>query len=338
MGAHNFFAVSKKVNANTEGFASKLSPDDARVSQVEFYSTRKGRHRRCVPAAYPMANAHKTPRKNTLVFLSFTMLYMNKTSVTKSTSLTIDFDELGSSPDFRNGLLTDVSENPRDRPVGGLPSDRPVCDYTFIKTQRLWTNGEFVPFACNFNLPIEHHKNITTMKFSEKTGRNTTKVVKSFTRNLDKSYQWSTLVGLIEKWIDRIAKVGFIIPSYEIYGEFTSNGMIHAHGIVDVICSEAYAIGVGTILGAQWIKLTKGSMVSLAKKNLTGKFDYAFAKCNNLNNFLAYAKKGPGLTAKSAEENELSLNQYLALSHLDKSEYQRKHHDKIEHDDYFNNY
>lgn len=251
--------------------------------------------------------------------------------IKQNASLTIDFDDLGSTPNFRNGLLTDVSENP--------------CDYAFIKTQHLWTNGEVVAFACNFNLPIEHHKNITTMKFSEKTGKNTTKVVKSFTKNLDKSYQWNTLIGLIEKWIDKIAKVGFIIPSYEIYGEFTSNGMIHAHGIVDVICSEAYVIGVGTILGAQWIRLTKGSMVSLAKKNLANKFDYAFAKCSNRKNYIAYAKKGPGLTAKSAEPNELPPeivlppNHYLDMVEIHgRSEFQRTHHDKTEHDDFFNNY
>lgn len=205
-------------------------------------------------------------------------------------NLTICFDDMPSinlNNDLRNGLLTDVSQNPAD-----------VSDYCYILETSFHDDKECVPFACNFNLPYDHHKNVTTHKVSKKTGTLKPVSKKIFTRELLHPLQWGVMKELITTWNKRLHKQGWIMTKMEIYGEFTSQGLIHAHGLVHIVCANAYAMGVSTIISKEWIKITKGSMASLAKKNAAGQYDYAFGRCNDPKAFIKYASKGPGLQAK----------------------------------------
>lgn len=210
-------------------------------------------------------------------------------------NLIISFDDMESinlhndlSNGFRNGLLTDVSKNPL--------AD---TDYCYKFSTSFHDYKECIPFACNFNLPYDHHKNVTTNKLSKKTGTLRAVSKKVFTKDLLKPLQWDLMTQLIESWKNRLHKQSWLISNAEIYGEFTAQGLIHAHGLVHIVCCSAYAMGVSTIIAKEWIKMTKGSMASLAKKNALGKYDYAFAKCSDSKAFLKYASKGPG---KQAEE------------------------------------
>lgn len=210
-------------------------------------------------------------------------------------NLTITFDDMESinlNTDFRNALLTDVSEN---RPGG--------TDYCFQTENILHEPDKVVPFACNFNIPLDHCKNITHNKLSKKTGTLRPVVQKVYTKDLLKPFQWATMKELLTKWMNNLNKQGWHISKTKIYGEFTSNGLIHAHGLVYIVSSRAYSIGISAIISKEWIKITKGSMNSLSKMNVQGKYDYAFAACNDVNAFLKYASKGPGLQAGVCETN-----------------------------------
>lgn len=197
-----------------------------------------------------------------------------------------DINDLILSDDFRNASLTDVSENPS-----------PDTTYVFKMKTLFHEDKETVPFACNFNLPFEHCQHLTQHKLSKSKGIIRPKVTKSYTKDLDKPLQWERMRQLLDKWIRNLHKQYWMITRAEIYGEFTANGLIHAHGIVWIICAPAYAPGISALISKEWIRITKGSMASLAKTNAAGKFDFAFSKCNNVQNFLAYASKGPGLQA-----------------------------------------
>jgi len=191
------------------------------------------------------------------------------------------------SPDsfFRNASLTDVSENLADG------------SYEFVRDTAIHDKKDTVPFACNFNLPLDHCLYKTEMKLDDSKGIIRSCVKKSYTRKLDHILQWVRMRELLEKWLNRLKKNSWMVTKVKIFGEFTANGLIHAHGIVWIIASPSYSCGISAMIANEWIKISKGSAKSLSKINSAGKEDYAFSKCNNVQNFLAYASKGPGLQA-----------------------------------------
>jgi len=213
----------------------------------------------------------------------------------------IDFSD---EPIRQDVSLTDVLP-PRDGPETIVPTNGNIksllCDYTFTNQCQMQEKYKdmFVPFACNFNIPLDHHKNETTNIYSTSKCRMVPRVKKIYTKDLPHHEQWCVLCELINKWLIQInTSCKLTFGKVKIYGEFTKQNLIHAHGVVYIKCSKAYAMGNAALLGNSWIRITRGNHASLSKINALGKHDYAFALCNNIESFMQYASKGPGLISK----------------------------------------
>jgi len=203
-------------------------------------------------------------------------------------NLTIEFNDSPQDGSMAYVSLTDVC--PMETPTA-----TPTCTYKMSYSSMI---NDGIPFACNFNVPLDHSKNHTTSYFNDKTNSVKTQITKVFTKSLPKEIQWKLLTEIIEKWLKSCEKTHkFRFTGYEIYGEFTSNGMIHAHGIVYFQVSKAYAMGVSAVISNSWLRMTKGNINSLSKMNSLGNIDYAFGYCNSVPKYLEYASKGPGLQA-----------------------------------------
>lgn len=145
--------------------------------------------------------------------------------------------------------------------------------------------------ACTFTLPLDAvYKTVTDTSFSS-TGRMKQVKKNLLVRDMSQSVQWSHLHGLIDKWLHRLAtKFRFYFHHYQIYPEFTKNGLIHAHGLLYHDCG-GYVSGRCAIFASEWCYISKSSIRATTKYNAFGKIDYAFAKCTNVPKWLEYIEK-----------------------------------------------
>lgn len=110
------------------------------------------------------------------------------------------------------------------------------------------------------------------------------------------------------KWYDRLCvnlattmyKVD--IPAYEVYTEFTKNGLVHAHGLLYI--NNSYTSGVGSVMTNIWCSINPG-VTWKAMSSKRGRFiDKAFDKCSNIPAWRKYISK---------EQTELSFDIPCAL-------------------------
>jgi hypothetical protein len=110
--------------------------------------------------------------------------------------------------------------------------------------------------------------------------------------------QWSEFTHLYTLWMKRFMRRMIctndtrVIGAYEVYPELTHRGVLHAHGLIWF--TSNYFEATGATMTKAWVELTKkmgASMTAMKKKNDKGGYDYAFAKCNNVDKWRKYITK-----------------------------------------------
>lgn len=97
----------------------------------------------------------------------------------------------------------------------------------------------------------------------------------------------------IDKWLSRCNKVLLKkeILRLEVYFELTKQGLIHGHGLLYYDDVGMYN-GFYLLIATAWARISGGSVKAMSKYNpINGRTDYAFDKCNNVENWKKYIRK-----------------------------------------------
>jgi len=107
------------------------------------------------------------------------------------------------------------------------------------------------------------------------------------------SRQCERMIPDLEKWLKKCSNI--IIKKellrIEVYFELTKNKLIHAHGILYYDNMGLYN-SFYLLMSTAWARTSGGTVKAMSKYNPTnGKTDYAFDKCNNVENWKKYIRK-----------------------------------------------
>lgn len=158
-------------------------------------------------------------------------------------------------------------------------------------TQLGYDLSECDPFACTFTFNTNTvFKKLTEISYY-KNG-NPKKVLKEILLiNVSPEQQWNYMVSQILGWrIKLSSKYKITFRQFEIYPEFTKNGLIHAHGLL-YSDSKGYASGYSLMMASVWSSMNKLDLRATWSINYQGKKDYAFAVCNNVEKWTEYIRK-----------------------------------------------
>lgn len=146
----------------------------------------------------------------------------------------------------------------------------------------------YVPYACTFTFPDDTQ--IST-NYLNKKGTFGKKYV--LMEHADIKDQRRHAENKISMWINNVNKM---IPKstpifnwFNVYFELTKKGRIHGHGLFFI--NNGYTMGISQIMTLQWSRITKGDMRAMSKIGASGRNDFAFDRCNNIEKWLEYCSK-----------------------------------------------
>ena len=160
---------------------------------------------------------------------------------------------------------------------------------SLIKCPGLGRQLELKPFACTFTYANTKVVDKKPQTHVYKNGNSRTRYVDILLINLDPLQQWNQFKKDYYCFIDKFNRLGFHIMEYELYPEFTAQGLIHVHGLLwhD---SEGWTPARAHLMAATWCKVSGARMVAQIKSNGHG-HDYSFAQCNDIKAWHKYIKK-----------------------------------------------
>jgi len=160
-------------------------------------------------------------------------------------------------------------------------------------------NELFIPLACTFTFPDE-----TTVgsMVTNKKGNLVKKYIplEKATFEVQKYYMRMKISSWILAVNKLLPKTSPIIMD-EIQFELTKKNRIHAHGLFWT--DNNYYRGVTDIMTVQWVRISKGKFCAQSKKGISGHYDKAFDKCNNVESWRKYMRKE--LMDKKEPNNEI---------------------------------
>jgi len=151
--------------------------------------------------------------------------------------------------------------------------------------------SECDPYACTFTLPIDTiFSKVTEISYT-KTGKQKKSLKEILLVNVTQEEQWYYLKSQIIGWMFKLqSKHGISFRQYQVYPEFTKNGLIHAHGLF-YSTAHGYSTGYSLMMASVWSSLNKSDLRATWSINYQGKKDYAFALCNNVSKWTEYIQK-----------------------------------------------
>lgn len=101
---------------------------------------------------------------------------------------------------------------------------------------------------------------------------------------------------MFDRWLPLVKRRLYAVQNtrsvacYEIYGEYTQQGILHAHGLIYI--TAPYPNAVRHILMKAWSDVCHGaSMIAMKKKNCRGGYNYAMDLCNDVKAWRKYITK-----------------------------------------------
>lgn len=145
--------------------------------------------------------------------------------------------------------------------------------------------------AATFTYPIDHiQQKVIDVKYT-KSGRRIESKRDLLLIDAPQDIQWIIFKNHFEKLRERIYKKHyFVIFGYELYPEFTKQGLIHVHGVL-WLQTLGWDIGRSYAIASEWARITKGNMKAYVKRNANGTTSYAIAPVSNITEWLKYCKK-----------------------------------------------
>jgi len=146
-----------------------------------------------------------------------------------------------------------------------------------------------------------------------------TPIACTWTYPLDKKHEWwidypiqwqaEKMQPDIEKWLKKCSNI--IIKKellrIEVYYELTKNKLIHAHGLLYYDNMGMYN-SFYLLMATAWARVSGGTVKAMSKYNpINGKTDYAFDKCNNVENWKKYIRKESIGTDYQDDTTELAI-------------------------------
>lgn len=153
---------------------------------------------------------------------------------------------------------------------------------------------DLTPYAITFTLPSDYMidiKDIPTVKYREYR----------LLKDQQKFLQVRFMETRIQEWLKKFKRCMrsmhqfFEIHSYEIYHEFTKQGIVHSHGLL--LCNNNYTRGTSDIMANMWVRCNpgrKGLFTGVKKISMKKGNDHAFDKCNSIANWRKYITKETG--------------------------------------------
>lgn len=118
-----------------------------------------------------------------------------------------------------------------------------------------------------------------------------------FMRNKSPLEQWGIFEKKFEEWKALFLRRAVALQNdryfiaYEVYPELTKNNTLHAHGLF--YYNSGYP-NIANIMAKAWVDKTRkdcGTSLTAMKKKTPKGYDYAFAKCNNVESWRKYITK-----------------------------------------------
>jgi len=142
----------------------------------------------------------------------------------------------------------------------------------------------------------------------------TTKTIHSQTTKLlmEQPFEVQTTIMLddiMQKWLKKCNT--FIrkseLAKIEIYFEQTKQGLVHAHGLMYYNDVGLYN-SIYLLMASAWAKISKGSVKAMSK-NVNGRVNHAFDKCNNVDKWKEYIRKEQILSKAWFDSFDADLNE-----------------------------
>jgi len=193
----------------------------------------------------------------------------------------IFIDEIDSS----NSSVSSLTDRTREMDL----SYNPLSGHHI--TQLGYDLSECDAFACTFTF----NTNTVFKKVQEisyyKNGKPKKSLKEILLINIEPELQWDYMKSQILGWRMKLSsKYKITFRQFEIYPEFTKNGLIHAHGLM-YSDSKGYASGYSLMMASVWSSINKLDLRATWSINFQGKKDYAFAICNNVEKWYDYITK-----------------------------------------------
>lgn len=196
--------------------------------------------------------------------------------------------------------------DPSNGPVAGLCLDRRTAQNLESGLRTIsesdseeFKNELYIPLACTFTFPDE---TTVGLNITNKKGKLVKKYIPIETVSFNE--QKDFMIKKILMWQNAVNK---LLPKTspiirdEIQFELTKKNRIHAHGLFWT--DNNYYRGVTDIMTIQWVKVSKGKFCAQSKKGISGHYDKAFDKCNNVESWRKYMRKE--LMDKKEPNNEI---------------------------------
>lgn len=158
---------------------------------------------------------------------------------------------------------------------------------------------DLLPYAITFTLPSEYMMDVND---AVRVRLRDYQKVKEQPRHRQVSFMNSR----IEEWAKKFQRTMkgmnkyFYIHSFEMYHEFTQQGIIHTHGLL--LCNNNYFGTTSDIMANLWVATNQGrkDLFTGVKKSALKRFkDHAFDKCNNITSWRKYiTKESPEWSSK----------------------------------------
>ena len=147
------------------------------------------------------------------------------------------------------------------------------------------------PFAATFTFPVNHvFSKVYNLRYT-KTGREIKTAKELYLIDQEQMRQWRYFIELYNRLVSRVQTKHYInIFAWELYPEFTKQGLIHVHGLL-WFRSEGWGVGKSHAVASEWARLTKGSMRAYISHNANGTTSYAIAPCKDVEQWRKYSSK-----------------------------------------------
>ena len=233
----------------------------------------------------------------------FSILNIMSTTVKK---IYINLDDTGSDLVITKAILNkDSSTLDResahqvesfDKRYNKLFKDVPKNYVKYFRRENTITHNDVIgndlsPYAITFTLPSEYMMDVNDAVSVRL--RDYQKV-----KDQPPHRQVSFMNSRIEDWLKKFRRSMrgmhqyFDIHSYELYHEFTQQGLIHTHGLL--LCNNNYYTGTSDIMANLWVRTNPGRkdlFTGVKKSSMKRNRDHAFDKCNHIPNWRKYITK-----------------------------------------------